>query len=590
MPLAKIRRLDIKRFRGLRSLVWRPNSRLNIIVGAADGGKSTVLEAIALLFSPAPNFGLSEFDYHDRHVKAGFSIEAVLSVGDGAFLRDEGFPAPPLQGWLNEELSDLPDEDGAEAVVVCRLTGTPDQETHYEIIGAGGDIRVPFTRTMRRHIALARLGVADRGDRDIRLVQGGALDRYLQGQDVRQTVLQLVMKTPLHDRLEDGSKLALDTISDGFKKRNLPHPIRLGLIGTPGVSLAASVGLTVGASDSAALPLTAWGTGTRRLAALELSTLGISGDTIAVIDEPETGLEPYRQRVFIRDLAAGTRQAFVTTHSPAVLAQALQEAAQTWRIDDPAQAHNAIKSSAKNAAPSPEPDSHALVAVRGAELVAVSKMQPEALFAKLPIICEGVTEVGFASRLLEHRFGVGYSCRGLFCLDAGGHYRALPICMQFIGAGFSSAAVVDDEGKRSGDWAKVESSTILLRWNDGACLEKAVLAAIPDTMLREVHEWSDQATHRNAIHQLSELRRYLRLEKGTDANLMFEQVGRERYLDALLACACPKPDGNRKPRGWFKTFDGGYLLADKLLGVSPRPRLLDQVDAWLSAIEAATEP
>jgi putative ATP-dependent endonuclease of OLD family len=589
MPSATIRRIDIKRFRGVRSLVWRPNPNLNIIVGAADGGKSTVLEAIALLFSPAPNFGLSEFDYHDRLVEAGFSIEAVLSVGDGAFLRDEGFPAPPLQGWLNEELSNLPDEGGAEAVLVCRLTGTPEQETRYEIIGAGGDIRVPFTRTMRRRIALARLGVADRGDRDIRLVQGGALDRYLQGRDVRQTVLQLVMKTPLHDRLEDGSKAALDAISDGFKKRNLPHPIRLGLIGTPGVSLAASVGLTVGASDSAALPLTAWGTGTRRLAALELSTLGISADTIAVIDEPETGLEPYRQRVFIRDLAATTRQAFVTTHSPAVLAQALHEAAQTWRIDDPAQAHKAIKSRADNDAVCSEPESHALVAVRGAELVEVSKSQPEALFAKLPVVCEGVTEVGFASRLFEHRFGVGYSCRGVFCLDAGGHYRALPICTELIGAGFSIAAVVDDEGKKSGGWAEVGSSAILLRWQGGACLEKAVLSAMPDSALQTVHEWPDQAIQRNAVHQLAELRAELALDKGLSATEMFALVGRDRYLEALLRRACPPPEGNRKPRGWFKSFEGGCLLAEKLLSVTPRPAISNHIDAFLAAVEQATE-
>jgi putative ATP-dependent endonuclease of the OLD family len=316
-----IRRLDIKRFRGVRSLSWRPKPRLNIIVGAADGGKSTVLEAIALLFSVAPNLSLSEFDYHNRDVDAGFSIEAVLSVGDGGFLKEEGFPAPPLQGWLHGKLTDLPDEDGAEAVLVCRLTGTPDQEMRYEIIGAGGEIRAPFSRTLRHRIGMARLGVADRGDRDIRLVQGGALDRYLQGQQVRQTVLQAVMKTPLHDQLGDSPKSALNAISAEFEKRNLPHPVRLGLVGTPGVSLAASVGLTVGASDPVALPLTAWGTGTRRLAALEISTIGVSAETIAVIDEPETGLEPYRQRVFIRDLTATPRQVFVTTHAPSVLAK-----------------------------------------------------------------------------------------------------------------------------------------------------------------------------------------------------------------------------------------------------------------------------
>jgi putative ATP-dependent endonuclease of the OLD family len=584
MPSVTIRRLDIKRFRGVRSLVWRPNPGLNIIVGPADGGKSTVLEAISLLFSHAPNFGLSEFDYHNKRVEYGFSIEAVLAIGDGSFLVEEGFPTPPLQGWLNEELSNLPDEGGAEAVLVCRLTGTPEQETQYEIIGAGSDIRVPFTRGVRRRIALARLGISDRGDRDIRLVQGGALDNYLQGQEVRQAVLQLVMKTPLHDQLGHGPKTALLAISDEFEKRNLPHPLRLGLIGTPGVSLAASVGLTVGESDSVALPLTAWGTGTRRLAALEISTLGVSADTIAVIDEPETGLEPYRQRVFMRDLAATTRQAFVTTHSPAVLAQVLPTAAQTWRIDDPVQ----IQKSRELETSIDSAGSHALVAIRGAELIAVAKTQPEALFAKLPVVCEGITEVGFVSRLFEHRFGSGYSCRGIFCLDAGGHYRALAICMQFIGAGFSPAAVVDDEGKKSGGWAEVASSAILLRWEGGACLEKAVLSAMPDSMLQTVHEWPDQAIQRNAVHQLAELRAELSVDKSLSATEMFAQVGRARYLEALLQRACPPPDGNRKPRGWFKSFEGGHLLAAKLLSV-PRSALFSQIDVFLAGVEKVTE-
>ncbi|GLK78104.1 hypothetical protein GCM10008171_33580 [Methylopila jiangsuensis] len=569
----------------MRGLSWSPHPELNVIVGAADGGKSTLLEAIALLFSPAPNYGLSEFDYHGRNLDAGFSIQAVLSFSDISIMRDEGFPAPPMQGWLNGKLIDLPDEAGAEAVLVCRLTGTPDQEPHYDVVGAGGEIRAPFSRAMRRRIGLARLGVADRGDRDIRLVQGGALDRYLQGQEVRQTVLQAVMKTPLHDQLDAGPKAALKAISDGFETRNLPHPVRLGLVGTPGVSLAASVGLTVGADDPTSLPLSAWGTGTRRLAALEISTLGVSAEAIAVIDEPETGLEPYRQRVFIRDLAAHGRQAFVTTHAPAVLAQAAKAASQTWRIGDAPPPTLPFEESTVE-----EPASHALFVMAGAELTLIAATQAEALFAKLPVVCEGATEVGFATRMLEHRFGEGFSCRGIYCLDAGGHFKALPICKALLAAGFPLAAVVDDEGKRSGSWATISQAANLLRWDNGACLETAVLSAMPDAQLQEVHLWAEQVTHRNAAHQLAEIRRELAAEKGLSAAQMFADAGRDAFLAAVLASACPKPEANKKPRGWFKSFDGGYLLADKLLALSPAPALMAKVEAFLAAVEAATAP
>jgi putative ATP-dependent endonuclease of OLD family len=584
MTAAIIRHLEIQRFRGVRSLSWSPHPQLNVVLGAADGGKSTILEAIALLFSAVPNYGLSEFDYYDRNLEMGFSIQAVLSFADIDVMRDEGFPAPPMQGWLDGKLTDLPDEAGAEAVLVCRLTGTADQETRYEVIGAGGEIRAPFSRAMRRRIGLARLGVADRGDRDIRLVQGGALDRYLQGQEVRQTVLQAVMKTPLHDQLEVGPKTALKAISDGFKSRNLPNPVRLGLVGTPGVSLAASVGLTIGEDDPSSLPLSAWGTGTRRLAALEISTLGASAETIAVIDEPETGLEPYRQRVFIRDLAAHGRQAFVTTHAPAVLAQAAKQTSKTWRIGAPPSTD--VSKAAGGGAPTP--DSHALFVIAGAELSAIAATQAEALFSKLPVVCEGATEVGFASRLLEHRLGAGFSCRGLYCLDAGGHFKALPICEALLAAGFPLTAVVDDEGKKGGGWAKIGTSAALLRWDGGACLESAVLSSMPDLTLQEVHLWAEQVMHRNAAHQLAEIRRDLKVDKGPTVAELFQQFGRVAFLAALLSAACPKAEDGKKPRGWFKSFDGGYLLADKLLALTTPPALMTKIDAFLTAIESMT--
>ena len=44
-----IRKLGIRRYRSLQAFEWSPNSGLNILVGSADSGKSTILSAIALL-------------------------------------------------------------------------------------------------------------------------------------------------------------------------------------------------------------------------------------------------------------------------------------------------------------------------------------------------------------------------------------------------------------------------------------------------------------------------------------------------------------------------------------------------------------
>ncbi|HEX3531060.1 MAG TPA: AAA family ATPase, partial [Thermoanaerobaculia bacterium] len=157
MSSPAIRSITIRRFRGIELMKWRPAKGLNMIVGPADGGKSTILEAISLLFSQAPNTGVSEFDYFERDLNQGFTIEAVLAIGNEKIFKDEGFPQPPLGGWLNGRRVDLPDEGGAEAVLVCRVSGTPDSDLVYEIVGPGDEARAPFSRALRGRIGVARL-------------------------------------------------------------------------------------------------------------------------------------------------------------------------------------------------------------------------------------------------------------------------------------------------------------------------------------------------------------------------------------------------------------------------------------------------
>jgi putative ATP-dependent endonuclease of OLD family len=75
-----IYQLSIERYRGIPSLQWRPARGLNLILGGGDVGKTTILEAIALLLSPVNLANLSDPDYHDRKIDVGFSIEAILSL------------------------------------------------------------------------------------------------------------------------------------------------------------------------------------------------------------------------------------------------------------------------------------------------------------------------------------------------------------------------------------------------------------------------------------------------------------------------------------------------------------------------------
>jgi predicted ATP-dependent endonuclease of OLD family len=63
MTVPTVLRLKIDRFRGLKMVDWRPSAGLNLILGGGDVGKTTILDAVALLLSavnpanlPVPTF------------------------------------------------------------------------------------------------------------------------------------------------------------------------------------------------------------------------------------------------------------------------------------------------------------------------------------------------------------------------------------------------------------------------------------------------------------------------------------------------------------------------------------------------------
>jgi putative ATP-dependent endonuclease of OLD family len=109
------------------------------------------------------------------------SIEAIMSLPTGSGINDQLKPSWPWV-WNGAELS-VPNTDdeskpAGEPVHRIRVRGTEDLEFAYEIMQPDGSSDF-FPVALRRSIGLVRLSGDDRNDRDLRLVQGSALDRLL---------------------------------------------------------------------------------------------------------------------------------------------------------------------------------------------------------------------------------------------------------------------------------------------------------------------------------------------------------------------------------------------------------------------------
>jgi putative ATP-dependent endonuclease of OLD family len=424
-----IRRLSIKNFRSIKSMVWRPGAGLNLILGGGDAGKTTILDAISLLLSPTNPTFVPDTDYFERNEEAGFVIDGVIKLPETITVNSHLKANWPWDWNGTDAIVPSIEGDSAQAcndpVYWLQVTGTPDLDLVYEVKQPDGTTD-SIPRALRLQLAPVRLGGDDRNDRDLRFVQGSALDRLLSDKTLRSRLSSNLTETNVAEALSEESKTALSSLNDAFVERSLPSNLDLSITGAPGLSVMALIGLTArrGKVD---LPLSSWGAGTRRLAALAISEQTQGPTPITIVDEIERGLEPYRQRGLITQLQADDFQSFVTTHSATAISAAAKST--LWYVDH-------LGNIGK---------------LDGANVSRQRSRDPEAFLARLTVVCEGITEVGFATSLLYKALGGDLRQFGVHVADGAGHENTLGLLEGLAEGGLQFAGFADDEGENIPD-------------------------------------------------------------------------------------------------------------------------------------------
>src|ERR1035437_7159633 len=123
-----IRRLSIQRFRAIKALSWCPSQGVNFILGGGDVGKTTILDAIALLLSPTNPSVVPDTDYHRRAEQEGFVIEAIISLPSNGSINQLFKLSWPWDWNGNEPIVPSIDVDAGsvhnDPVYWLRVTGT----------------------------------------------------------------------------------------------------------------------------------------------------------------------------------------------------------------------------------------------------------------------------------------------------------------------------------------------------------------------------------------------------------------------------------------------------------------------------------
>lgn len=572
---AIILQLTIERFRGIKALKWNPAPGLNVILGGGDVGKSTILDAIALLLNPSNAAVVSESDYHCRESNPGFTIQAVLSLPASTEISQQQKFNWPWE-WNGKEVivplvsdgegDDIPTPE--VPVYRFQVRGTPEMELVWEIVQPNDDVDV-LSVAVRRAIGVVRLGSDDRNDRDLRLVYGSALDRLLADQGFKPRIGKKIAEINLGEELSDDAKRSLQRLDDALREGLLPSGLELGLTSAPGISIGALIGLLAskklpGNPEATSLPLASWGAGTRRMATLQIAAATQTRTRIAVIDEAERGLEPYRVRKLIESLQSESTQTFITTHSAVAINAATNST--LWYLDPKGNIGELPQEKIKRQ----------------------QERDPETFLARLAVIAEGPTELGFVSYFLEKATKGSPRDHGIRVCDGQGTPTVLGLLEAMSNGGLKFAGFVDSTTEDPTRWRalKEKMGDLLFQWESGST-EASVIKLVEDGKLTELIKDEDGAYD-------PERRKTLADRLGIDDKSLEAIVakGGSSLRAVIIAAASGNPEGapegqaktwKKHGKQWFKSVEGGRELAQKaeILGVWPqlKPTVMPFINA-----------
>lgn len=568
----KILKLSIERFRGIQVMEWNPAPGMNIILGGGDTGKTTILDAIALLFSPSNALVLSEADYWQRKVDAEFRIQAVVELSpDSEISHQQKFAWPwewdgtdaicPADGDVEPELP----ATSKRPVYRLQVRGTSDLEVNWEIVQPN-DETDHLSAAVRRNIGVVRLGGDDRNDRDLRLVYGSALERLLGDKSLRAKIGQSVSGIDIKANLGAQAKDALGQLDKTLKEEALPNKLDLGLTSSQGLSIGPLIGLMAERTEGIALPLASWGAGTRRMTALQIAAASEAKSSLVVIDEIERGLEPYRLRKLVHSLQERRMQVFVTTHSAVTIRSADQ--ASLWYLDS----------------------GGSIGELPRKKIAMQQKRDPETFLSRLSIIAEGPTEVGFVSVLLDLAVDGSVADHGIRVCDGQGNPATLDLLEAMAHGGVIFCGFADNEGQSSGRWAtlKMNMSDRLFQWASG-CTEENIIQLVEEPLLGPLIDHPDPG---KKAERLVTLRERLNIEeKSLDAIRAAAPDLRALIIAASTGRKEGAPEGEERNWGrhggrWFKSEGGGCELAQKMFALGVWPSVRDQLLPFCNSVRA----
>ncbi|GAA3299286.1 ATP-dependent nuclease [Glutamicibacter nicotianae] len=566
----RIHEISIENFRGIKCFKWRPTSSFASLIGPGDSGKSTVLDALELAFSPRWSHVFTDNDFYTCSISERDSVDEIIiqvTVVDPPqeLLRIDSFMAY-TRGVDSESGAIVDEPDSESPALTVELRVDRSLEPVWQVVADRQATPAPLRSSHRASFGVIRIGGEARAD--LRWSRTSGLLRMTNENDQK----------PVGQKLVEAARAAKQATASSFEElidvtdqvTTVARSLR-AIHGVTPLTAALNADTLQIKEGSVSLhqndvPLERYGLGSRRLTSIAVQLVNAVHARVLLIDEIESGLEPHRIRHLLLQLKKNLNenpsltQVFATTHSPVVLRELQSTELAVIR-------RNTTGMTEAN--------------IPGSEMQGVLRKNAEAFLAPAVLVCEGITEQGFTKGVLAHAERNGFEFLAeATTADAGGEKKVTEYANAFARLGYKTGAFYDHDTDY--DFSSMSASVTQIRCDEGLSLEKQIANSLSALGLKLALEHGASSLTLDGVTMSLEAfgcpRRVSELIFAGEEITDFE-------LSQARSALGQTASKNKNAANWFKSMDRGERLAEiaipNCVG-EPAERIINALRAWAS--------
>lgn len=426
----KLTNLEIKNFRGIKhACVFFPlDSRIVCLIGAGDSGKSTLLTAIEWALWPSWSLIVTDTDFYNCDTSSPIEITVSITELPKALMKEDKFGLY-LRDFVKVCLGgdDEPTDTGT-TILTIQLTIDDTLEPKWNVITSRTDPK-PINQKDRRLLSFGVVGFDH--EKDFQWGRGSILQKYADSREALHSAFTQAMRAAV----ENTSLEALDQMAPTLKEVGKQYGVGFnGEIHNRLLMQNGSYSTIVGVFDDK-VPFAQRGLGSKRLLSIGMNVNACDDGTLVLVDEIETGLEPYRISALInqfRNQFKDHGQLIMTTHSMSAVCECTVN--EVCVINNNSGEMHLHRLNEKDDIK--------------ADVQALLRTNPDAFLCKRVVVCEGKTEVGLLRAFDSYLVGKGtgrFAHYGVTAIPGGGGDNFFQLALLLHECGYDVAILMDSD-------------------------------------------------------------------------------------------------------------------------------------------------